>query len=71
MWDGIVHVQQIEFVELRHLGHARRQRQVVWRIFKQRIARDLDLVIVNVGLGSGQTNGLGIGDEMNFMASAG
>jgi len=34
MRDRIVHVQQIEFVELGHLGHARRQRQIVRRIFK-------------------------------------
>jgi len=32
--NRVVHVQQIEFVELRHLGHSRRQRQIVRRIFK-------------------------------------
>src|SRR5580658_1793661 len=68
--DGVVHVQQIEFVELRHLRHPRRQRQIVWRILKQRIARDLDLVIVDVRFWSGQTNGLRIGDEMNLVAAA-
>jgi len=31
---GIVHMQQIEFVELRDLGHARRQRQIIRRIFE-------------------------------------
>jgi len=32
--DRIVYVQQIELVELRDLGHSRRQRQIVRRIFK-------------------------------------
>jgi len=66
----VVHMQQIEFVKLRNLSHARRQRQIVWRIFKQRITRDLDLMIVNVGFRSGQANGLRIGNEMNLMAAA-
>src|SRR5208337_3281821 len=39
-------------------------------IFKQRIARDLDLVIMNVRFRPGQANGLRIGDEMNLMAAA-
>jgi len=69
--NRVVHVQQIEFVELRNLGHARGQRQIVRRIFKQRIARDLDLMIMNVRFGAGQTNGLRIGDEMNLMAAPG
>ncbi len=50
MRNGVVHVQQIEIVNLRHLGHARRQRQIVGRIFEQRILRHFDLVKVNVGL---------------------
>src|ERR1019366_8808433 len=66
----IVHVQQIEFVKLRHLGHARCQRQIVRRIFKQRISRDLDLMIMNVRFRPGQANGLRIGDEMNLVAPA-
>jgi len=71
MRDGVMDVQQIEFVELRNLGHARGQRQIVRRIFEQRVPRDLDLVIVNIRLGAGQTDGLRIGDEMNLMAAAG
>src|SRR5271169_6185492 len=70
MRNRIVHMQQIEFVKLRNLSHARRQRQIVWRIFKQRITRDLDLMIVSVGFRSGQANGLRIGNEMNLMAAA-
>ena len=69
MRNGVVHVQQIEIVNLGDLGHARRQRQIVRRIFEQRITRDLNLVIVNVGLRLGQPDGLRIGDEVDFMAA--
>ena len=34
MWDGIVHVQQVEAVSLGHLRHARRQGQAVRRVLK-------------------------------------
>ena len=47
--NRVVHVQQIEIVELRDLGHARRQRQIVRRIVEQRVTRDFDFVIVNIG----------------------
>jgi len=68
--DRVVYVQQIEFVELRHLRHPRSQRQIVGRIFKQRIAGNLDLVVMNVRFGPGQANGLGIGNEVNLVAAA-
>ena len=51
MRNGIVHVQQIEVVKLGHLRHPRRQRQIVRRIFEQRITGDFHFVIVNVGMG--------------------
>ncbi len=69
MGNGIVDVQQIEIVDFRHLGHARGQRQVIRRIVKQRIMRDLYLVIENVGLRSLQPERLRIGDEMNFVSA--
>ena len=64
-----MHVQQIEVVKLGHFRHARGQRQIVWRIFEQRIAGDFHFVIVNVGMRTGQPDGLGIGDEVNFVAA--
>ncbi len=69
MRNGVMHVQQVELVDLGDLGHARRQRQVVRRILEQRITRDLDLVIVNVGLRFGQADGLRIGDEVDLVAA--
>ena len=69
MRDRIVHVQQIEIVELRDLCHAGRQRQVVRRIVEERITRDLDFVIVNVRFRAPQPDRLGVGDEMNFVTA--
>ena len=43
--NGVVHVEQVEFVELGHLRHARGQRQIVGRELEERIAGDRDLVI--------------------------
>ena len=62
-----MNVQQVEVVILRHLGHARRQRQIVGRVLEQRIARNFDLMEANVGLRRDQTYGLRIGDEMDLM----
>ncbi len=56
--NRIVHVQQVELVKLGDFGHPRGQRQIVRRIFKQWIAGDLDLVVVNIGFGSSQSNRL-------------
>ena len=38
---------------------------------KERIARDLDLVKMNVGLGAGEADGLRVGDEMDLVTAAG
>ncbi len=67
--NRVVHVQQIEFVDLRDFGHARRQRQIVGRILEQRIARDFHFVIVDVGLRFGQANGLRVGDEVHLVTA--
>ena len=44
----IVHVQQVEIVELGDFSHARGQRQIVRRIVEQRITGDFYFVIVDV-----------------------
>ena len=62
-----MHVQQVEIVKFGDFRHARGQRQIVRRIFEQRIAGDFHFVIVNVGMGAAQPNGLGIRNEMNFV----
>ena len=65
--DRIVNVQQIERVELGDLGHASGEREIVRRVFEQRIVRDRNLVKVNVGLTAAQSKGLRIGDEVDLM----
>ncbi len=71
MGDRIVHVQKVEIVKLRDLRHARRQGQVIGRIIEKRIPRNFNLVVMNVGVGRGQADRLGIGNEMNFVAALG
>ncbi len=69
MWNSVMHVQQVELVDFGNLGHACRQRQVVRRILEQRIPRNFDLVIVNVGLRLSQPDGLRVRNEVDFMAA--
>src|SRR5581483_1032920 len=68
MRDGVMHVQQVEPVNLRHLGHARGQRQIVGRVVEQRIVRDLDLVKEDVRLRL-QPEWLRVGDEVHLMTA--
>ena len=66
-----MHVQQVELVDLGDFRHARGQRQVVWRVLEQRIARDFHLVIVDVLLRLGQTDGLRVRDEVHLVTALG
>ena len=47
MRNRVVDVQQIEIVAFGDLRHARRERQAIRRVVKQRIVRNFDLVIVD------------------------
>ena len=71
MRDGVVHVQKVEAIELGDFRHARGQRQIVGRIIEQWITRNIHLVVVDVGMQFGESDGLGIGDEMNFVPTMG
>ena len=66
-----MHVQQVERIELGHLGHARGQRQVVRRKLEQRITGDRNLVIEDAVVAAGEPEGLGVGDEVDFVAECG
>ena len=66
-----MHVKQVQFVQLRHLGHARGQRQVVGRKLEQRIARDRNLVIDDAVVPPAQPKGLRIRNEVDFVAPRG
>ena len=71
MRDGVMYVQQIEIVALRDLGHARRQRQQVGRVLEQRIAGDLDFVIVDARNAGIEADRIRVGDEMHLVAAIG
>ena len=45
VWNGVVHVEQIEAVELRHFSHARGEGQVVGRELEERITGDGDFMV--------------------------
>ncbi len=62
-------MQQIEIVELRHLRHARRQRQIIRRIIEQRIARNFHLVVMDVGFRPSQPDGLRVRNEMDVVTA--
>src|SRR5215469_7565210 len=71
MRNRIMNVQQIEFVKLSHFRHPSRECEIVWRIVKQRITGDLDLVIMNVRLRFGQTDRLRIRNKVNVVPALG
>ncbi len=71
MRNGVVHVQQIQVVIVRHLGHARRQRQAVRRILEQRIVGNFHFVIVDARSPRIQADRIRVGDEVDFVPALG
>src|SRR5690349_9990771 len=65
-----MHMQKVELIDLRNLGHACRQCQVVRWIVKQRVQRNFDFMIMNVRMRR-QPYGRRIRNEMNFVPAAG
>src|SRR5437016_1197286 len=68
---GVMHVKQVEIVQFRNLGHARSQRQIVWREVEQGITRDINLVVMNIWMRTVQANGLSVGDEVDLVSTLG
>src|SRR5205807_4165784 len=69
MRNGVVHMQQVERVDLCHFRHASGQSKIVWRIFEERILRDVHFMEVNVGVEFNQSNRLGVRNEMDLVAA--
>ena len=69
MWNGIVNVQEIEVVGFGDFSHARGERQAIRRVLKERVRGDFDFVIVNARRAGIETDGVGVADEMDFMAA--
>ena len=68
---GVVNVQQIEFVILRHFRHAGGQGEIVRRVLEQRVVGDGYLVVENAFFTPAKPEGPRIGDEVDLVASGG
>jgi hypothetical protein len=64
-------MQQVECVKLGDLRHARRQREIVRRMFEQRIVKKLHLVEMDIGLAAGEPERCGRGDEVDLVTTRG
>ena len=71
MGNGIVYMKHVKVIDFSHLCHAGRQRQIVWRIFKQRILRDRNFMKQDVGMVVVQADRLLVGNEMDLMPTGG
>src|ERR1700722_12466548 len=71
MRDGVVHVQQIQMVTGRYFRHPGSQSQAVGWVLKQRICRNLHLVVVDPRQPVIEPDRVGVTDEMHLMAASG
>lgn len=69
MRNRVMDVQQIQLVAIGDIRHPRSQRQAIGRVLKQRVIRDLYFVVVDAENRRIQTNWIGIGDEVNVVAT--
>src|SRR6185437_10912502 len=52
-------------------GHASGQRQGIGRILKERVIRDLDLVVMHARTAGIEADGIGMGDEVHLVSALG
>jgi hypothetical protein len=71
MWDRVMNVKQIEFVQFRNLSHTSRERKIVRRILKEWVVRNHNFVKVNVRMRLRQADRLRVGDEMHLVTALG
>lgn len=69
MGNGVMHVQEVQVLELRHIDHFSRQRQRIGGIFEEGVGIDRHLVKGDVFRNVRQPERHGVGDEMNLMSS--
>src|SRR5665213_2566674 len=68
MGNCVMDVEQIELIELGHLGHARGEGEIVRGELEKRIAGDGDLVIEDALFATVEAEWLRIGDEVDLVA---
>ena len=68
MRNRVVDVEQVEQIILGYFGHARGEGKIVGRKLEEGIVRDRNFVVEDAGFAAGEAKGLGIADEVNFMA---
>ena len=59
MWDSVVHVEEVEAVEVGYLSHTCSEGKIVRGIFEEGVGGDRDLVKVDIGLASSKAKRLG------------
>src|SRR4051812_18725656 len=62
-------MQQVEVIVFGYLCHPRGERQVVRRIFEQRISRDFNLMEADVPLRSDEPDRLRVRNEMDLVSA--
>jgi hypothetical protein len=71
MWNRVVDMQEVELMTHRHFGHTGGEREAVGRVLEQRVAGDLDLMVVNVGSVEAEPDGIRVADKVDFVAAPG
>src|ERR1043165_2533748 len=68
VWNGIVHMKDVQVESSHHFCHFRRQHKIVWRILEQRIAQYLDFMEINAVFHC-QPNWKCIADEVDVVTT--
>ncbi len=64
VWDGIVNVEEVQFLVKDHVYHGAAERTFIRREIEQRVCGDLYFVIIYIGVEGVQSDGLLVGDKM-------
>src|SRR5947207_7238492 len=70
MWHRIMNMKKIELLGTRHFRHFHCEGQSVVGARKQIVVHDFDSMEMKALLWQGQSNGLSIAEEINFMTAA-
>src|SRR5262245_38196021 len=71
MRNCVVNVEDIQLLRLGNFGHAGGEGETIGRKLEERIRRYFDFVIVNALVAGGETDGVGVGNEVNLVTARG